>query len=363
MDRQQGSLPLAEAEGAFAERKQALGLALVRVQADLHLTQLMLWIFNATAGGRQTFIRTYEDLAARPWGLCCSPSTAKRRVADAKHFGWISVTQTRRADGGDGPLEIEIDWQGIVASHNVLRRPCKRADDDAPRARPQAAQSAVAHGQPDYPGGQPDYPGGQPDHAIKEDLLLTPLDTNTNTAAALSARATNAHDVGTSSDGEWAAAAAELEGVGVERIGPTLDRARERGLTPAEVRAIAATFDRHRSRLNGPGAIVARIRDGCWPAAVEEADRQASARRSAADDVRRRWEARREACAAEASEFERLELLHGRDVDAAEKSELAARLAESGSRALVPLLTRFGRASKLVRRRLLELFDEGASIR
>jgi len=362
MDRQQGSLPLAEAEGAYAERKQALGLALVRVQADLHLTQLMLWIFNATAGGLETFVRTYEDLAARPWGLCCSPSTAKRRVADAKHFGWISVTQTRRADGGDGPLEIEIDWQGIVASHNVLRRPCKRADDDAPRAKPQAAPSAVAHGQPDYPGGQPDHPGGQPDHAIKEDLLLTPSNTNTTTAA-LSARATNAHDVGTSSDGEWAAAAAELERVGVQRIGPTLDRARERGLTPAEVRAIAATFDRHRSLLSSPGAIVARIRDGCWPAAVEEAERQASARRSAGDDVRRNLAARREACAAEAAEWERLELLHGRNVDAADEAELAARLAESGSRSLVPLLTRFGRASKLVRHRLLELFEpQGASI-
>jgi len=358
MNDAQTSLPLGLAEGTFADRKQALGLALVRVQADLHLTQLMLWIFNSTAGGLHTFTRTYEDLAARPWGLCCSPKTAQRRVADAKHFRWITVNQTRRADGGDGPLEIEINWNGIHASHDVLRRPARRGESESDHASLQAAPPAVAHGQPDYPGGQPDYPGGQPDHAIKEDLLLTPSNTNTTTAA-LSARATKAlgHDTRCVVEDGWAAAAAELERLGVQRIGPALDQARDRGLTADDVRAIAAEFDRHRARLNGPGAIVARIRDGCWPAALEEPARSDATRRTAGDEVRRGLEARRAACAAEAVELERLELLYGRDLDEADEADLAARLAAAGDGAFVPLLARFGRGSKLMRNRLLELFD------
>jgi hypothetical protein len=89
-DRGQPELPFGEAEGSFAERKELLGLALLRANASIYESQFMLWLFNVTHGGIHGFLeKSYAELAARPWGLCCHPNQA------AAFFLWFS-SLTRR---------------------------------------------------------------------------------------------------------------------------------------------------------------------------------------------------------------------------------------------------------------------------
>jgi hypothetical protein len=58
-----------QSEGTRADLKNLLGLAL-QVQANIYLAQLMIWIFNTT--DRTKLKKSYNELALRPWGLCCS---------------------------------------------------------------------------------------------------------------------------------------------------------------------------------------------------------------------------------------------------------------------------------------------------
>lgn len=114
---EQRELPFGEAEGSFAERKELLGLALLKLKADLHLAQLCLWIFNATDGGiRGTLRKSYDELAANPWGLCCGKTKARATVDTALRIGLVESVQTFVAGGGYGANEYRIDWAGVRES-------------------------------------------------------------------------------------------------------------------------------------------------------------------------------------------------------------------------------------------------------
>jgi hypothetical protein len=113
-DSRQEPLPFGEAEGSFQERKELLGLALLKARADIYLAQFALWVFNATHGGVSGALkRTYADLAAAPWGLCCGKTKARETVETARRIGIVAITETRLADGGRGANEYTIDWLGI----------------------------------------------------------------------------------------------------------------------------------------------------------------------------------------------------------------------------------------------------------
>ncbi|MFO7877963.1 MAG: hypothetical protein R6U55_15410 [Desulfovermiculus sp.] len=89
---QQQQLPFAQAEGTRADRKNLLGLALLKAGRDLHLSKLCEWIFNVTAGGTDgDLTRSYKELAAAPWGLCCSRNKARLVVARARTLGIVAV--------------------------------------------------------------------------------------------------------------------------------------------------------------------------------------------------------------------------------------------------------------------------------
>jgi hypothetical protein len=137
-ERQQASLPFGEAEGSFAEREELLGLALLKVKADLHLAQLTRWIFSSTHGGIEgTLRKTYEQLGAAPWGLCCGRSKVAETVSRARRLGLIEVTETRERFGDRGPNEYSIDWCGVRA---ILGR-ITIADASAPRTTPSAPRT------------------------------------------------------------------------------------------------------------------------------------------------------------------------------------------------------------------------------
>lgn len=113
---QQKRLPLGEAEGSFQDRRQRLGLALMAVGCDAHLSRLCEWVFNVTRGGLQgELVKSYKELAVRPWGLCCSYDKARSTVARARATRLLDVTEQRYVSFGQRANQYRIDWAGIAS--------------------------------------------------------------------------------------------------------------------------------------------------------------------------------------------------------------------------------------------------------
>jgi hypothetical protein len=108
----QQELPFAQLEGSRAERKNLLGLALLKSNANIYLAQLMVWIFNTTDGGNP-LKKSYDELASRPWGLCCSNSQARATVRQAKRLRILRVVETWAGPGIQAANEYAIDWGGV----------------------------------------------------------------------------------------------------------------------------------------------------------------------------------------------------------------------------------------------------------
>jgi hypothetical protein len=112
--RKQHNLPFLEAEISADERFNYLGLALMRVEADIYLANLVKWIFNVTKGGVDgEFEKSYDQIAARPWGLCCSTATAKRTAYKAESVGLVKITQQLFRNGAQRSNTYAINWDGI----------------------------------------------------------------------------------------------------------------------------------------------------------------------------------------------------------------------------------------------------------
>jgi hypothetical protein len=102
-----------DSEGTRADLKSLLGIALLKSKANLYLAQLMIWIFNTTDRGKPTLKKSYDELADRPWGLCCSRNQAYATVQKAKRLGLLSIKTTWTGPGIQGANEYAIDWVGV----------------------------------------------------------------------------------------------------------------------------------------------------------------------------------------------------------------------------------------------------------
>lgn len=92
---QQQQLPFGTAEGAYAERKALLWVALRECGASPGLIRFCEWLFDATGGGIGVAITaTYRELATKPWLLNCSRSTLKRIVAEGVATGLVVAEET-----------------------------------------------------------------------------------------------------------------------------------------------------------------------------------------------------------------------------------------------------------------------------
>ena len=121
MESHQKELPFAEAEGSRAERKNLLGLAMLKVGVDAEESKLLEWVFNVTDGGTRGQLRkTLNELRATPWGLCCGIDKARASVQRMRRRGLLVVEETWLAGGGQGPNCYQIDWDGI---RNLLSLP------------------------------------------------------------------------------------------------------------------------------------------------------------------------------------------------------------------------------------------------
>jgi hypothetical protein len=128
----------------------------------------------------------------------------------------------------------------------------------------------------------------------------------------------------------WEAVEGKLREVGLTLADHTVDLARQRGLTPADVLEIAATYSANRTRLTGPGAIRFRIEVGEWPAegvlsaeVIQERTAAAAARQ---DDQRAQLLAKQAGDAQRQAELQALEREH---------SEAFGRLSSAELRGLI----------------------------
>lgn len=116
-------------ETTLADRKNLLGRALAKVECDCHLKRLVLWVFDSTAGGTAGELnKTHQDLAARPWGLCCSASMARKVMTRARSLGLIAVTEHRDHTGGQQANGYTIDWAGVRRLLGTQSAPARSGD-------------------------------------------------------------------------------------------------------------------------------------------------------------------------------------------------------------------------------------------
>jgi hypothetical protein len=103
------------AEGTHAERRQRLGLALISVGCDAELSRLCEYVFNVTSGGvNGALTKTYAELSARPWNMCCSKSKARATVDLAVELGLLSKAEDRYTARGQKANSYAINWEGIA---------------------------------------------------------------------------------------------------------------------------------------------------------------------------------------------------------------------------------------------------------
>ena len=365
MDVQVG-LPFGEAEGTFAERERLLLLALRVTGADLHLVTLMRNVFHATAGGISGgYKKSYEELAATPYGLCCSTSTAKRVGAKAVKAGWLEVTPTEFARGGYAANEYAIVWESLQEAIDLTRG--KRRS--AARRTPNACDSPARIAQIDPGYGQIEPGIGQSDHSIKEYSSLSDSSlrksSSSGSVTSVDRPAAEARRQAPRLNGGWEEAEDSLRRAGVRASREACRDAQRRGLAPADVLAIVGEYDGVREQLGGgdtAGAILFRLRNGVWPRsatsrAETERDERAKARQATSDAERRKFDADRRQADEDARRLEFLEAEHGGAIDGAGDDELAAVLEQAGEVRTLAQCRRtasFGRASPLLRGVMLE---------
>lgn len=135
-DPQQREIPFEDADAAAAERRTTLGIVLQRMGCDCQLSVLLQWVFNTEERTGKPLVKSYRELAQRPWGLCCSPSKARTTVGTARRKGVLSVEEQRyKSSDGQKANAYALDWAGISAfliGRRVARRDVPREESSAP---------------------------------------------------------------------------------------------------------------------------------------------------------------------------------------------------------------------------------------
>ncbi len=120
LNTRQTKLGFALDPGDIAERRNMLGLVVLRLHGlelgdgALFARELLLWVFNVTAHGTGGDLKkSYAELAAYPWGLCCSESRVRRVVRALRKHRVLRVDENRYQSDGQSANSYTLDWEGI----------------------------------------------------------------------------------------------------------------------------------------------------------------------------------------------------------------------------------------------------------
>ena len=274
MESHQKELPFAEAEGSRAERKNLLGLAMLKVGVDAEESKLLEWVFNVTDGGTRGQLRkTLNELRATPWGLCCGIDKARASVQRMRRRGLLVVEETWLAGGGQGPNCYQIDWDGI---RNLLSLPTA-IPVNYQAHRPSAQSEEVGGGRDGMGGVGPAHPRVGPAQGHIRNIPLSSLFLAGRPEGSVESEAkTEAPNTTVETAPRWTpesrtTVVAALRRVGYDhQVSSRLARESETvlGLSPDEVTGICEEFllPANRQRFRRCGAVGYRIRNGSWPA-------------------------------------------------------------------------------------------------
>ena len=147
------AIDFAAAEAFYGDRRQSLLAALANpaVKCDLHLTTFVMRLFDADQR-EQPLTISFEQLASRPLGLCCSVSKARSTAEWAESLGLITVKPTRDPNGMRGPNEYRLSWPGVLA---ILRRQPSPAHSWPPPVATGQGPVATQQAGPDREGAVP----------------------------------------------------------------------------------------------------------------------------------------------------------------------------------------------------------------
>lgn len=128
----------------------------------------------------------------------------------------------------------------------------------------------------------------------------------------------------------WAEAAAALGAAGLGAVGPAIEQARARGLTPAAVAAACATFVANRAKFKSAGALRFWLANGAWPTDAAVVDPADQARRRDEAEARQARDRQAHVAAVEriAAETDAAEAEHGAALDALGETERDAMAAD-----------------------------------
>lgn len=105
---------ITSAEAQYQERRQKLGMALLKIDCDLHLVRFVEMVFEGTRGGHAGSLEiSHPKLAQKPFGLCCSVSKVRSVIEKATGQGLIKLAADRTADGRTATSKYQIDWSGV----------------------------------------------------------------------------------------------------------------------------------------------------------------------------------------------------------------------------------------------------------
>ena len=117
-DPKQKHLDLAGADAAYAERMRDIEFALGRLPeklCDAEMSLLLRLVFSYTQGGKAgPWKRSFAELAARPYGLCCSIEKAQATVETAETWTLLNVGRSRDSKGERRPNEYSLNSEGIA---------------------------------------------------------------------------------------------------------------------------------------------------------------------------------------------------------------------------------------------------------
>jgi hypothetical protein len=275
----ESSLPLAEAEGAVAERRAKLLAALVAINCDLHMATLCRLIFDSTAGGVSEVQLTCDELARRPDGLCCAQSTCRAAIARVKLTGIIAVRPTATRDGFRGANLYRFNWSRIDQwrmPNDDLRVPesgVRMPNDDL-----RVPESGVRSGGGEEEGedflglditqqeNPPPPPSAAKSAGIRHTGLREQQPNSADSIAVLQAPAASTRPAPAAGQtsrldcaATWSQAERHLRLTGLRATYAAASEARQRGLSPTDLQGIADHYLATRA-WDGPGAIFHAIR-------------------------------------------------------------------------------------------------------
>lgn len=206
---------------------------------------------------------TTAELAADP-RLAANPDSVARALRRFVRAGFISTEVVTDDRGRKSGVRIELNMRAIqtaAASCRDHRRPVEPTPQPPARvsgAQPGAVSGADAGADPGA------VSGASTPHYI-------PVFPNTTVNPPPRVSRANSGGAGVVSNQDWATIAERLRAVGLERVRVAIDAALEAGLDPAAVGAILDEYAANAARMRSPGAILERIRSGCWPVPIRTA--------------------------------------------------------------------------------------------